>query len=290
MTLSKEKLLPLLPALATLLLLGLIAVQLANLTLQLFFETEATQNAKPGNVQAIVSNKRKSNPAAQLASQVSQKHLFGIAGTVEAPKQEIIDAPETKLDLILKGILATGDKLGLAIISKGRQKEKMYKIGDELPDNAELKSVYSDRVLIESSRGLETLRIELDKNRLTDITVSEGNLAPPGRTLPKQSNNKFAELRKEILRNPLSFTKKISIKPQKDESGKLLGYELKPRNDKALFEELGLQSGDIATAINGLDLSDNKNARRAMNILRRSKKINMTVMRNGQEIKIEQQL
>ena len=293
MTLSTQKLTNFLPTIACVLLLVVIAVQLANLTLQLFFDanTAASPNTDVQASPVKVAQNTK-NPVIQYARQISQKHIFGVAGTVEK-KKTVIEAPETKLDLKLRGILATGDELGLAIIAKGRQAEKMYKIGDKLPGNASLNSVYADRVLIESSRGLETLRIELDKNRLSDIKASEGNL-PPSRSASRSNNssgNKLAEIRKEIIRNPLSFTKKISIKPEKDASGKLLGYKLKPsKDDKALFEELGLQSGDIATSLNGLDLSDSKNSRRAMNILRRSKKINMTVLRDGQEVTIEQQL
>lgn len=295
MTLSQQKIIGFLPAALSVLLLAFIAMQLANITLNTFFDTVPISHPVAANTNKQGANNRNSkNPITQYATQISQKHLLGIAGETKVAPTQAIEAPETKLDLTLSGILATGNEAGLAIISQGKREEKIYKIGDSLPGNATLKAVYADRVLIESSRGLETLRIELDKNRLNDIANTGQRRSPSNLPISRNNNSgtngSLSELRKEIIRNPLSFTQKISIKPAKGDDGNLVGYKLKPSKDKKLFNQLGLESGDIAVKLNGLDLSDKKNQRRAMNILRRSKKLSMIVLRNGQEIQIEQQL
>lgn len=297
MAFSLQKFVNLLPNIVSVLLIGVIAVQLANLTLIGLFNAEVSQ-ANAATVPQTSSNRAtstKTNDAIQFAALISQKKLFGEAGEIQAPPQpEVIDAPETKEDLKLMGILATGNENGLAIIASGRAAEEMYRIGESLPGNSTLNAVYADRVIIENSRGLETLRIELDKNRLVDVNSTEGNLPQvatrPTRGAPAVRNTKLSALRQDIIRDPLSFAQKISIQPEKDATGNLLGYKLNPNEDQELFEELGLRSGDIATSINGLDLSESKNARRAMNILRRSRNINMTVIRDGQEVTIEQRL
>lgn len=296
---SLQKIMQHAPALVALLLLGLMAVQLAKLTLLWFFNPQVqlsnTSLQTPSPTSQVSSNKS-NNPVMQYANLIRDQHLFGKASAIEAqPQPEIIDAPETKENLKLLGILATGNQEGLAIIASGGSPEAMYRIGESLPGNSTLNSVYADRVIIKNSRGLETLRIELDKNRLDDISSTEGNLPQVSSresiaaTTPAP-NERLTALRQEIIRDPLSFTQKITIQPEKDAAGQLLGYKLDPKEDQALFEELGFQPGDVATSINGLDLRESKNARRAMNILRRSRKINMTVMRNGQEITLEQQL
>lgn len=296
---SLQKIMQHAPALVALLLLGLMAAQLARLTLLGFFSPPTqpilTATQTPLAVAPVNANKT-NNPVMQFANAIRDQHLFGEATAIAVqPEPEIIDAPETKENLKLLGILATGNQAGLAIIASGGSPEAMYRIGESLPGNSTLNAVYADRVIIQNSRGLETLRIELDKNRLVDVGSTEGNLpqVASSRSITattKPQNTKLAALRQEIIRDPLSFTQKITIQPEKDATGQLMGYKLNPKEDQALFEELGFQSGDIATSINGLDLSESKNARRAMNILRRSRKINMTVMRDGQEITIEQQL
>ncbi len=296
MTLHKQELLKFSPLVVTVLLIALSAVLSANLFLSIFFKDNVYTPASSQQLD-INTKPKANNPVDKIALNIANKHIFGQAGNQQAPAEPVkedFEAPETKLDYKLRGILATGDKLGLAIISKGSAEEKMYKIDDDIPGGATLKAVYADRVLIQSSRGLETLRIELEKNNLStspkrtaDLGSDEGNLPT---TSTRLETGALAKLRKELIKKPLSFAKKISIKPEKDESGSLVGYKLNPAQDAELFSQIGLQAGDIATKLNGIDLTQSKNTRRAMNILRRSKKLNMTVIRNGQEFQIEQQL
>ena len=71
-----------------------------------------------------------------------------------------IDAPETQLNLQLRGTIAAGDEtMAHAIIADGNGKDKVYFINDAVPGGAVLHEVYTDRVILNRAGILETLRL-----------------------------------------------------------------------------------------------------------------------------------
>lgn len=94
-------------------------------------------------------------PVASLAS----FDLFGSASNA-GNNQEVNteDLPETNLRLYLRGVMAADGELpGSALIEDSNNKTEAYLIGDELPGNATLRSVYPNRVIIERQGKLENL-------------------------------------------------------------------------------------------------------------------------------------
>ncbi|WP_126452299.1 type II secretion system protein N [Sulfuriflexus mobilis] len=98
--------------------------------------------------------------AQQLAQQIANWHLFGNAGLVAVSKGPTV-APETKLNLLLRGVIASPEQVNaVAIVADGNKAEdKAYGIGDSLPGGAEVKEIYSDRVIIEYRGRAETLTL-----------------------------------------------------------------------------------------------------------------------------------
>lgn len=94
--------------------------------------------------------------------QIGRWDLFGKnTPLTQAPasQQAVINAPETKLQLELKGVsVSVKDKESTAIISEARQEEKVYKKGDRVPGNATVEAIYTDRVLLNTNGKLEVLR------------------------------------------------------------------------------------------------------------------------------------
>jgi len=87
-------------------------------------------------------------------------HLFGIAGTETSKSPAAINAPETKLKLTLRGIVAESDKhKGFAIIQKPDKKEKHFSINDSIFGLATLEEIYADRVIILRKGTYETLTL-----------------------------------------------------------------------------------------------------------------------------------
>ncbi len=92
--------------------------------------------------------------------QLSDLEVFGSA-TATPPQNEDTNTenlPETNLRMSLRGVLAAdGDFLGSALIEDDKGKTEAFLVGDELPGNARLRTVFANRVIIERSGKLENL-------------------------------------------------------------------------------------------------------------------------------------
>ena len=78
--------------------------------------------------------------------ELARMHLMGkVTETVQVQSS---DAPNTKLNLKLNGVIALGDGQGFAIIQSKNRKHKMHQINSEIVTGVTLHSVFHDYVLI----------------------------------------------------------------------------------------------------------------------------------------------
>ncbi|MDX1819045.1 MAG: type II secretion system protein N [Marinobacter sp.] len=107
-----------------------------------------TQTARPAAV-------KRNEPKVDLAS----LSLFGTpASEGDAQAVSTENLPETNLRLFLRGVMAaSGDFPGSALIEDEKSQTDVYLVGDDLPGNATLRSVFPNRVIIERSGKLENL-------------------------------------------------------------------------------------------------------------------------------------
>lgn len=221
-------------------------------------------------------------------SHISQAHLFGIYQQSAASPQTQ-DAPDTRLNLVLKGVLSAEPmSKASVIISLGKNgKEDMYSIGDQVA-SATLKEIYADRVILQRSGQLETLRMPEEFN--DDFITSS-----PSNDLPDQGNTQIdtsspgaalSDIREEILKNPTSFGKYAIPVPYK-ENGRIVGYRLAPQGDNTLFDVVGLDPDDVIVAVNGVKLDDPAEGLKALRELQSASQVNITVLRNGAEIPLQ---
>ncbi len=258
-----------------------IATRLAALTWGLLPQQQE-EPAQPviaatGNIPA------KPDPDRMLVRQLSGWHLMGEV-TVAAEPVKIaapVDAPDTQLNLTLKGSLASDDKVhARAIIADQRGQDEQYAIGATLPGNAELSAIYPDRVILQRNGRYETLRLPTD--------VQSGNVysaaATPAAMRSTQSPaERLRAVRQQVQQQPANLARLLRISPANDPEGNLVGYTLAPGNDPQLFEQLGLQNGDVVTEVNGLALTDPQNSATALQSLQSGEPVTLKLMRDGVE-------
>ena len=108
------------------------------------------------------STQRSSNNGVNIP-RLQQLNLFGeVNKQIEiAAPQELTDAPETKLNLVLSGVVSSSNpKEGVAII-ENRGQQATYGVGDKLEGtNAFLDQVQFDRVIIKNGARFETLMLD----------------------------------------------------------------------------------------------------------------------------------
>ncbi|MCP4409060.1 MAG: type II secretion system protein GspC [Gammaproteobacteria bacterium] len=271
-----------LPRLANIVLTMLIGVSLAALTWQVLAPPPAPGLAdhlpsKPSHARQSRSNKPK------YATQIANLHLLGRASKPQV--QDIPDAPKTRLNLNLRGVLASDDENAMAIIASGGANERFYHLGDAIPGGATLKAVYPDRVLLERNAQMETLPLPKSENTGIEIAKTQ----PPAVATNIEASNKLSTLRRQILKNPGQLGKLVRAKPVMDQ-GRFTGYALSPTGNKELFRELGLESGDVVTAVNGITIDRPEKGLNALQKLVSASEVTITLLRGGSEFTLHHNL
>ncbi len=195
---------------------------------------------------------------------------------VEKPKVQ--DAPKSQLNVVLVGVVtSTNPNKSLAVIAN-RGKQETYGIGEVIEGTrAKLYQVQQDRVIVDNSGRNETVMLEgLKYARPEPRQVSEP---------PPVSQDKLEQIRDEIRQDTkqvFQYVRMSMVKTGND----VVGYRLSPGKDPALFNAVGLESGDIATQINGLDLKDSAAMGEIFKSLSELTELTLTVERDGQPYEI----
>lgn len=261
---------------ASLILVVLLAHALAQLTWMLV----------PSGQQALPPPQA-ATPATQTRvdyRQIAALHLFGQpqrAATQAAP----IDAPETRLNLTLRGILFnTEPQLARAIISAPGKDDEMYRVGSQLPGGATIDQIYADRVMLLRNGQYETLR-------LPEESVGTRSGPPVGASSrPDVATGGLGEVRRDLMENPQNLVAYIQGEPVNKSGGGIAGFRVRPGPQPEAFQMSGLQEGDIITAVNGKQLDSMEAAGDAMVQLATSEVVNVTVLRDGVEFSLQIQL
>jgi general secretion pathway protein C len=228
--------------------------------------------------------------AQTAASKLASLHLFGRSeggpGQSEQAQQEVAaDAPETQLNLTLKGVYAPGSGGGVAIITAGGGAEKVYAVGDTVKGDARVARILANRVILQRNGRAETLRMAGADKEPPAASGNDRSASTPSNV--DAIGQRAQQLRREILNDPGKLGRLVRFEPHVDE-GELVGYKIRPREaDAKLLKELGLEPSDTITRVNGEPLNDPRKANAVLRNLRDAARIRVTLMRDGQRRTIE---
>ena len=225
-----------------------------------------------------------SNRSGFQVSDVLGMNLFG-RYQQDAPiiKKEPVrqDAPETKLNLTLVGVVASSEpSTSLAVITH-RGKQNTYGLNEAIDGTrATLQAVYVDRVIIRNSGRDETLMLDGVKYG------NETSRPAPARSVPgtepePEPESELGRIKQEILEKPQSLFSYIRLSQVKRD-GELVGYRVNPGKERALFDAVGLQADDLAVSLNGNDLTDPTVMAKLWAELSDAADFTLTVEREGQ--------
>jgi general secretion pathway protein C len=186
---------------------------------------------------------------------IADLHVFGDTAAVvvkEVPKE--IDAPKTRLRLELLGVMVTNkaEESSAIIAAKGKDGE-YYKVGDTVQGRTKLADVQQDKVILDNSGKLETLKFDLtDKPQ---IKKSNKPVLAPGTLKDKFKRIRTASdavtlLREEVTNNPAGALKQLGLETSDNGAG------YKVTSSQSLLTQLGLQAGDVILSVNGQTLGN----------------------------------
>ncbi|GAA0671951.1 type II secretion system protein GspC [Rheinheimera tangshanensis] len=239
-------------------------------------------------ISAVVSTSAAAAPDLNLLLAAS---LFGKAAEkADAPPVAVpSSAPKTTLNVKLTGVVSVSGKpeQGSAVI-ESQGSEQTYGVDDKIEGtSAILSQVFEDRVLLRVSSRFETLMldgIEYQQMAAQNGGLQEVDYQPlpePMMEGPQPALEELADVRKEMMSEPMKFFDYIRASPQY-RNGQLYGYRVMPGKDPELFERMGLKANDVAVEINGTALNDMQQAMMVMNELREATQASIKVERDGQ--------
>jgi general secretion pathway protein C len=267
----------------------LLGQALASLTWSVLPQPEATV-PPPSNVTAAA------RPAgAPDYQRVAQMSLFGRA-RADAVAQAPVEAPDTRLNLTLRGILFNTNESGArAIIASPGKPEKPYQVRDQVSPGVTIDRIFADRVILLREGQHETLR--LPENRLA-AAAQRPQAAARGATrrgapaaAPRDSGTAAAlgHYRRQLRDAPEQATQFLRAEPVNRDGG-LAGFRISPGMDTRLFEFAGLEEGDVVTSVNGIQLDQLDKGFEALEELGQANQLTLTVLRGGQQQTIQLQL
>ncbi|GGA88665.1 type II secretion system protein GspC [Neiella marina] len=274
--------------LAALVVLSLVvAYLLATLTQRLLPSSHSKGQWQPPKAE---QQERKQRDVGVL----QEMKLFGDAAAAPVVDNKPTEAPKTKLQVKLTGVVASSDqKKGSAIIeSKGKQ--ATYGVDDRIDGTrAVIKEIYPDRVIISNAGAMETLQLDdayaranFERNKPVAKTSAKPTTARKAVTAPRSPKLQQAL---ETMHSPSAsnadklakLTDYVKITPVRDGT-ELKGFRINPGIDRELFQAVGLKANDLAVALNGYDLTDITQTAQVMEELKTMTDLSLTVERDGQ--------
>jgi general secretion pathway protein C len=280
-----------LPRIAVALLVLLIAFKAADLTWRLL-DSRAAPDSVPVAAQ---TQGPASGPVSGGYEVLTAWEPFGKApdeSVAAITAEQILDAPDTTLNLSLAGTLQASDlpergstvipEKGSAIISFGRSvsDQKVYWTGDTIENagSTTLHSVFNDRVLLDRGGRLETLRFP--ENEPTPQSNSRVAARPRPADNFSDDLSSAAQVADAVTQTAALLGQHMSI-AMHSENGQMIGFRVQPTGDGQVFAQLGLEPGDILTEVNGTQLNSLRNSSQVIQALGEAAQATVTIRRNG---------
>ncbi len=202
--------------------------------------------------------------------EIAEWDLFGVVTATKkvANKKVELTAPDTRLQLVLKGVyVAPNAEKSSAIIAEKRN-VKRYRIGDKVPGGVSLHEVQNKFVILKRGVKYETLRF-------TESSLKAPITAKP-RTVNKALRRSGSDRRgivNDIRSGKITSVKDIlndyGANPAEQFAAVLMEAGMEPTNDdgesglkvgrnapKDILKSIGLRSGDIVRSVNDFPVNE----------------------------------
>ncbi len=209
------------------------------------------------------------------------------------------EAVESSLRVNLLGVILADDERLSRVIVDHQGKHQQFAVGETMPvgRNVKLVKVLSDRVIVDNGGRYEYIALyESDQQTLGSVAarsvVDEADVVvedEPEEIYVDHSNDTdisamLSEVKQKVLSDPASLTQLITIGASYQD-GELVGYTLAPGSMRKEFSQLGLQTGDIVVAVNGMPLNTPESLPQVMAAMQ-SGMVDLELLRNGGSVNI----
>jgi len=245
--------------------------------------------------------------------QIVKRDIFN-----ETPQESAPAAPvEADLNIKLIGTSILSKSKPYAIIEDPQGNETLYQVGEDIPDAGKLVGVENSRAIID--RGGHRVAIELPSSDLPEVPPSDlgrgvgairgpmlrglpaamrhrlrGMRQGPANNDDNDDNSSKIELKKlgpgkfevsraevqQTMENPTQLFSQMRALPHFVD-GKTDGFSISQVAPGSVFDQLGLQNGDLLTSIDGQPVTNPMQAMGLIEAVKTASAIDLTVNRGG---------
>ena len=259
-------------------------------------------NAVIPRVAATIVEDGANNRPRGAYQEIVNRDIFNIA---PPPQQHIEVVQKLDLQLDLIGVsTSSGGKPPFAIIANRSGEQNVYRLGQNVSNAGKLVEVDKDRVLIDHNG--QRVAIVLPKDEMPGPVQGVQPMAPPVEEATADTSDDepfdpnvedLGDNRYKIPRDTLDHSignlsqllTQIRAIPN-IQNGKTNGFALSEIEPGSVFDEMGLQEGDVLRSVNGQLMSDPGQAMQMMSALRNASQISIQVLRDGQPTTLTYQI
>ncbi len=210
--------------------------------------------------------------------------LFDGLDPSDAPAGTI--APETPLNMTLRGVINAAGGAGSAVIETPGRGQRSLSVGAEIAPGVRLEAIHLDHVIINRRGTRESLflteaaarRAREQRDRPQPARTEEVRAAQAANVL---SGRPDPELARRLDRE--DWINGLRLEPAL-EGGRLTGMRVRDSSASAVLRASGLLPGDVITRLNGEPLTSAEAAARALRGLESADRVAVTVRRGEEEI------
>jgi general secretion pathway protein C len=205
------------------------------------------------------------------------------------------------LHLNLIGVSELSSGKSFAIIEDRSGQQSVYRLGEMIPNAGKLVEVQKDRVIID--RGGRRVALNLPKDTLPGPVVAPKPIAVPPAIDSANSGSDsggddfdpnvtdLGDNRYQVPKATLDYSinhmselfTQIRAVPN-IQNGRTNGFSLSEIEPGSVFDEMGLEEGDILHSVDGQQVTDPGQAMQMMSMLRNRNQLTVQVLREGKPV------
>ncbi|MDQ6999028.1 MAG: type II secretion system protein N [Mariprofundus sp.] len=220
----------------------------------------------------------------ELSAMLAVK-LFGRAPQQAKPVAPVVAQPKPvikrPLTLKLLGTVVAGKSSAAIIAIRTGVEEQVFFINDTIQPGVILQTVEADAIIVNQGGSLQRISLE-QGDKLTSTTIANAIPPAPMRLAPTPPVHKLMD-RNQLQRQLQDFPTLLSQARATPHfaNGKVNGFSVNDIVRGSLYQQAGLQNGDIILSINGEKITGTQQAMSIYSKLKSSPSLELQLIRAG---------
>ena len=227
---------------------------------------------------------------------IYQRNLFKLESgpelEPEPAKVEIEALKETDLKLKLWGTVTGNVASASAVIEDTKERRQQLYHVDDAVQNAVVREIHREKVVLEVDGNLEVLQMEKIENRSAGKNVARRSTRKQKQE-QQTSDPKKVTLKRERIDSAVndlgSLMKQVRIRPHYKD-GKSDGLTLSGIRSNSIFSEMGFRNGDVIVGVDGNEIASVDDALSLYENLQSAENVQVQIRRRGRLQTIDYQV